>query len=454
MEKVLLVGNGYIGLKILSAISSEMDVTVVDKDRNSIKEIVETDNIHPVYGNIEDRNFALNLFKQKYDFVVAVTNSDKTNILLSTMAKKSGTKCTIASIFQKDSVEQLTFLKESIGIDRMYNMAIEMSSEVERIIKDNLSYQSDVFGKGRIEVVGHSVEMDKNFVGQQLKNIGELKTVLVVGITRKGEILIPNGETVIEEDDYLYIMGLSKDILNFKHKHFRLERKQNRKILLVGVNEFSLQIAEVFKEYDITIIEEDIEKIRKYRTSYSNVYIHKAKLKGGEFFRNFKNYDATIITTDNDEMNIVLGIIANRQRINQVMVKLSDISYESIIDDMNFTSVLKPMDVVANQIIKELRSDRGISIYMAFNNQAEVYEFKLRDNSNLIGKSLMEINIPEGMLVGGIIRKDGMAVIPRGKTMIEKGDNLVIFCKNESKGKLNRFLGINNSRSFIQSIFS
>ena len=144
MEKVLLVGNGYIGLKILSAISSEMDVTVVDKDRNSIKEIVETDNIHPVYGNIEDRNFALNLFKQKYDFVVAVTNSDKTNILLSTMAKKSGTKCTIASIFQKDSVEQLTFLKESIGIDRMYNMAIEMSSEVERIIKDNLSYQSDV----------------------------------------------------------------------------------------------------------------------------------------------------------------------------------------------------------------------------------------------------------------------------------------------------------------------
>ncbi|WP_455258202.1 TrkA C-terminal domain-containing protein [Peptoniphilus asaccharolyticus] len=453
MEKVLLVGSGYVGLKILSAISSEMDVTVVDKNINSIKEIVETDNVHPIYGNVEDRNFVMNLFKESYDFVVAVTNSDKTNILLSTMAKKNGTKCTIASIFQKDSVEQLTFLKQSIGLDRMYNMAIEMSAEVERIIKGNLSYQSDVFGKGRIEVVGHSVEMDRNFVGQKIKDIGELKTLLVVGISRRGDIIIPNGDTVIYEDDYLYIMGLSKDILNFKHKHFRIEYKPNRKILLVGVNEFSLQIAEVFKDYDITIVEENIEKIRKYRTAYSNVYIHKAKLRGGEFFKNFKNYDATIITTENDELNLILGTIANRNKINQVMVKLSDTSYESIVDEMNFTSVLKPMDVVANQIIKKLRSDRGISIYMAFNNQAEVYEFKLKDDSALIGKTLMEMNVPTGMLVGGIIRKDGMAVIPRGKTIVEKGDNLVIFCKNDSKDKLNRFLGVESRRSFIQSIF-
>lgn len=454
MEKVLLVGSGYIGLKILSAISSEMDVTVVDKNINSIKEIVETDNVHPIYGNVEDRNFVMNLFKESYDFVVAVTNSDKTNILLSTMAKKNGTKCTIASIFQKDSVEQLTFLKQSIGLDRMYNMAIEMSAEVERIIKGNLSYQSDVFGKGRIEVVGHSVEMDRNFVGQKIKDIGELKTLLVVGISRRGDIIIPNGDTVIDEDDYLYIMGLAKDILNFKNKHFRIEYKPNRKILLVGVNEFSLQIAEVFKDYDITIVEENIEKIRKYRTAYSNVYIHKAKLRGGEFFKNFKNYDATIITTENDELNLILGTIANRNKINQVMVKLSDTSYESIVDEMNFTSVLKPMDVVANQIIKKLRSDRGISIYMAFNNQAEVYEFKLKDDSALIGKTLMEMHVPTGMLVGGIIRKDGMAVIPRGKTIVEKGDNLVIFCKNDSKDKLNRFLGVESRRSFIQSIFS
>ncbi|CRH94253.1 potassium transporter peripheral membrane component [Chlamydia trachomatis] len=91
---------------------------------------------------------------------------------------------------------------------------------------------------------------------------------------------------------------------------------------------------------------------------------------------------------------------------------------------------------------------------MAFNNQAEVYEFKLKDDSALIGKTLMEMHVPTGMLVGGIIRKDGMAVIPRGKTIVEKGDNLVIFCKNDSKDKLNRFLGVESRRSFIQSIFS
>lgn len=454
MEKVLLVGYGYVGSKILSAIGTEMDVTVVDRDRNRIKDIHESHNIHPVHGDVIDKELTKKLFKTQFDFVVSVTDSDKTNILLSTLAKKTGSKCTIAAIFQKESVEQLTFLKESLGIDNIYNVAMEMSSEVQRIIKENLSYQSDTFGKGKIEVVGHSVEIDKNFSGQKIKDIGELATLLVVGISRDGDVIIPDGETVIKRNDYLYIMGLTRDILSFKHKHFIIEPKITKKLLIVGVNELTLQIADIFKEYDITIVEEDLEKIKQYRSKYTHVYLSKSAFKGGEFLNNFKNYDSIIINTDNDELNIVLGMIANKTKANQVMVKVSDISYYSILDELNFTSILNPIDVLANHIIKQLKSDRGISIYMAFNNKAEVSEFKLNKDSKLIGKNLIELKVPQGMLVGGIIRKDGTAVIPRGKTVIEEDDTLVIFCKNESREKLKSFLGVSLDKTFIQSIFS
>lgn len=452
MQKVLLVGYGYVGAKILSAISTEMDVTVVDRDRNKIKELKETPNIHPIHGDIINKEFISKLLKKEFDFVLGLTDSDKTNMLLSTMSKKNGAKFTIALIYQKESVEQLTFLKENLGIDRFYNMPYEMSTEVQRIVKGNLAYQSDTFGKGKIEVAGHSIEMDRNFAGQKVKEIGELKTLLVVGIARDQEIIVPNGNTVIQDGDYLYLMGLTKDLMNFKYKHFTIEPRVNKKLLLVGINEFTLQIAETFKDFDITIVDDNQKLISENRNKYSNVYFQSAKLKGGTFFNTYKSYDCTIISTEDDELNIVLGMMATKLSLKQVMIKVSDLSYYPILDRLNFTSILNPRDVLANQIIKKLKSDRGVSIYMAFNNKAEVSEFKLTPDSKLIGKQIMDIDIPEGMLVGGIVRRDGTAVIPRGKTMIEADDSLVIFCKNDSREKLKVFLNVAGEKNIFKNL--
>ena len=83
-----------------------------------------------------------------------------------------------------------------------------------------------------------------------------------------------------------------------------------------------------------------------------------------------------------------------------------------------------------------------------FGDRAEVLEVKLKDDSHLIGKTMAELNPPKNIVIGAIIRKDNLAIIPIGKSEVAKDDTLVIFFKKENRNELLSFLGISKRRIF------
>lgn len=56
----------------------------------------------------------------------------------------------------------------------------------------------------------------------------------------------------------------------------------------------------------------------------------------------------------------------------------------------------------------------------------ELHEFSISDNHSWIGKMLSELNLPESELIISIDR-DGSQIPPIGKTVIEKGDRILLF---------------------------
>ncbi|WP_036729671.1 Trk system potassium transporter TrkA [Peptoniphilus mikwangii] len=454
--KILIVGAGRVGQKIIKSLVDEnYELTIIDNDNKALSEIEKSPHIKTLLGDGLNRELIMTLNISEYEFIVAATNSDKTNILVSTLAKTLGAKYTIARINQADSVEQLLYLRDSLGIDYIVNPARETVKEIETILKSDINYQADSFGRGKIEVVGHNVKLDKSFEGLKIKDIGSLSTILVVAIERKNNLIIPNGDTIIESGDYLYLMGLTKDISNFKMKHFQIYNKKRKRVVIVGGGGISEQLASSLQDHDITIIEKDRKKADELRRKMSNVFIINKDFSGAEFFdeSQIEQCDVFITLTENDELNMVLGMMALKLSINQVMVKATSLNYSKLLDGLDFTAVLNPLTITSNKISKKLRFDRGISIYLAFNGEAEVSEIKLSDNSPVIGKSLMELEIPKGVLIGGIIRKDNTAVVPRGKTVFEKGDTIVAFYKNENKKGLEKFINPGLNRGFLSDLW-
>lgn len=453
--KILIVGAGRVGKKIVDIIEFDRDeVFVIDSNEKMISEIGRSKKVKSYWGNALNKELLIEIGVANFDYVISVTDSDKTNILVSTLVKDLGAKYTITRINNADSIEELLYMKDVLGIDYIINPQLEAARAIEKLLDQNEYYQADTFGKGKIEVVGHNVELDPEFEGHAIKEIGSIATLLVVGIIKKNNLIIPNGDTVIEKGDYLYLMGLTKDIENFKMKYFRLaEKKAEKNVVIYGGGIIARRLGSIYQDHNVTIIEKDEAEVKRLRDSHGNAYVINADTSGYNFFKEYEleNCDVFIALTGNDELNIVMSIMAKKMSVPQVFVKLNSMAYSKIIDEMDFTAIINPLTLSTNKIIKKLRYDRGVSMYLAFNGEAEVIEIKLTEDSEVIGKNLMEIKLPKGIIIGGIIRKNNSAIIPRGKSVFEEGDTVVIFCKNENRKELIRFL--NPKDSIVHSIF-
>lgn len=455
---ILIIGAGKIGQKIISAMSLEKhNITVIDTNEKSLSEINTNSRIKTVAGSGLDRQLLKKLNIEEFDYVLSLTRSDKMNILISTMTKNLGAKYTIALIEQVDSIDELFYLSESLGIDYIVNPDVEISRAVEGIIKNKIVYQADKFSKGKIELVGHYVEIDSEFEGEKIKNIGNLATILVVAILRGSELIIPDGETVIQRNDYLYLIGLAKDILSFKTKYLCLEPQiKNKNIVIAGGNIITDEIANMAKDYNITVIEEDYKKAKELRRKYPNLFILRKDYKEENFFEDveFETAEIFIALTENDELNVVMGMMAKKMNIGQVIIKLQTTNYLKIVENLNITAALSSVNITADKVLDELREGKNISDQLVFNGEAEVVEIKLDDGSELIGKLIKDLDIPKAMLIGGIARLDGTAVIPRGSSRIEQGDTLVIFYKLENRRQLERFINPKENKGFIERLLN
>ena len=454
--KILLIGAGKMGKKLVKSLAFEnCNITVIDNSISNLSDIETNSRVSTINENGLNKSLLENLNIEEYDYVISATNSDKTNILISTMAKSLGAKFTIARINQTDSVNQLAYIKENLGIDYIVNPHVELNKAITNIFKSEISYQAEKFGLGKIEVTGHNIRHDVEFVGKRIKDIGNLATILVIGILRNDEIIIPNGNTKLIEGDFLYLMGLENDIRNFKFRHFSIGKKNLKKVFIVGSSTYSKEIAEVLVDYDVTISVDNIKDFKKLRTELKDVYVIHEDARDENFFNNreFLGVEGFIAATDSDELNIVLGLMASKLNISKVLVKLESNSYVKILDSLNVTAVLNPLNIATDNILRKLRGDKVTSIYMTFDGKAEIFETRIDDNNEIIGKTLQEINLPSGMLIGGILRKDGSVVIPRGYTKFESGDKLIIFCKNENKRELIRFINKDNSGGLLSNIF-
>lgn len=453
---ILIIGSGRIGSKVIQALEiDKTNITVIDQDYDALAPVSFSKRVTTIPGNGMDRELLATLDIEKFDYTISLTNSDKTNILVCTTLKKLGAKYTIARINNTESIDELFHLKESLGIDYIVNPQLETARTIRSILEEDSNYPTDYFANGKIDVVGHPIESGSQFIGEKIKDLGSLATILVCAISRENKLIIPDGETKIEVGDYLYLIGLSKDIVNFKNIHFKFNKKEEEKnIAILGANGISVELAKRLKEDNIKIIVKDEDKILELRNELPDAFIVKQKLSGASFFKDeeIDEVDAFIALTDNDELNVVLSLMAKKAGVEKVIARVDSMNYSRIIDELNFIT-LNPLIITSNKIIKKVRSGNGISIHLMFGGEAEVSEIKLAEDSAVIGKNMQEINLPKGMLIGGIIRENGTAIVPRGKSKFEKGDTLVVFCKNENKRELMQFINPKENRGFLSDLF-
>ena len=434
--KIVIAGAGVVGESLCSELSAEgNDVILIEKEEKILNKIVENYDITGLVGNGASYETLLEAGTDTADIFIAATESDELNIISSIIAKKLGTKFTIARVRNPEYSSNMQFVREGLGISLMINPEQETAKSIANKLMFPVALSVENFFGQRAGFISIRVQKDNFLNGMQLKELEfSSKDKVIICTVRRGEdVFIPSGDFTILEGDIVHIAG-SKEAV---HKFYDKIEKSNLKIdsaLLVGGGTISHYLIGKLLEnrIKVKVIENNKERAEKLSEAYPKAIVIRGDEADQEFLmqERISNYDATAILTDSDEENAVITMFVNSITNSKLITKMSRTLLIPMLEKNTRTSAVVPKKVISDMIISVVRSKanmRGstMSFLYRLENQVEFITFEINKNSNAIDIPLKDLKIKKGMLIASILR-NGKMIFPGGNDVIKCNDSVMV----------------------------
>ena len=150
----------------------------------------------------------------------------------------------------------------------------------------------------------------------------------------------------------------------------------------------------------------------------------------------------TLVTlTNNDQANILSCVVAKREGCQRTMALINNNTYAPLMRALGIDAFINPRGATVSTVLQHVRRGRIRGLQSVHDGAAEVIEAEALETSTLVGKPLREVNLPDGILVGAVIR-DEAVIIPRGGTEIEAGDRVVLFARSDQVKKVEQMFRV------------
>ena len=251
--KIVVVGDGKVGATLVSQLVKEgHDVTVIDNNAAVLRRSTDTMDVLGIHGNGASYAIQREAGVQDADLLIAATSADELNILSCMLAKKLGAKHTIARVRNPEYAEQLTMLREDLGLSMSINPELAAAVEISRIIRFPSAIKMDSFAKGRVELVEIKVRENSPLVGQSMASISQKYNVkiLICAVQRKGEVYIPSGDFVLQQGDKITLTGVPREIEDF-FRTIGVLREKVKSALIVGGGRITFYLGRILSKMGV-----------------------------------------------------------------------------------------------------------------------------------------------------------------------------------------------------------
>ena len=451
--RILVVGDGKVGHTIAEHLAREdHDVVIVDRSEEVLKRSEDTLDVLCIRGNGANAATLVDAGVEHADIIIATTASDEINMLCCLVAKRLGAKFAIARIRDPEFNESLSLLQREMGIDLAVNPERATALEISRLLRYPFAANIEAFAKGRVEMVAFRAQEHDAVVGVPLRDISRrlrgIPQVLYAVVERGGEVIIPNGDFVIQSDDRVHVAA---DMVRIT-EYFRYLGKNSlriKNVMLLGGGRISYYLARMIVPMGIHVAMTEInekkalelgEQLPEVNVIYGDGTDQELLEQEG-----LQQMDAFVALCDRDEENLMTGLYAVKQGVPKVVVKNSHGAYADIISAMGLDSVVSPKAITCDNILRYVRQRENATgtrverLYKLVGGQAEALEFIARASDPYVGVPLKDLTVSRGTLVAVIVRK-GRVIVPFGNDHIEAGDSVVIISRQSGVSDLNEVI--------------
>ena len=450
--KIIVLGAGKVGKTLIKHMSNEdHDIIVVDQNATKVEEVVNQYDVIGVVGNGGSYDILMEAGAEDANLIICVTASDELNILAGLVAKKMGTRHTIARVRNPDYSSQRDFMRNQLGFSMIVNPELEAASEIRRVLSFPSAVKVDTFSRGKVELAEFFVEDHSRLNGVELNQLHKItKTnILVCAVSHNEDVIIPDGNYAIKPGDHLYITGTHRDLSKFC-LDIGVITSRIKNVIIIGGGKIAYYLSKQLSTQGIKvkIIEKDKNRCQVLAEKLPYVTIIHGDGSDDELLNEegIENTDAVLALTGLDEENIVLSLSAKSLYHKKTIAKVTRMNYTGLSDVLKVDSIVAPKKIVASQIIRYVRAkmnkdhDSAVkTLYKIVDGEVEAVEFKVTEHFKFLHKTINEMRIKEHVLVAAIIRENEV-IVPKGNTTMELNDYVVIVSRGEIMKSLNDML--------------
>ena len=446
--KIIVVGAGEVGIEIIRRLSEENhDILVIEKDSARIERILESDlDVNTIKGSGASAGILRMPELAGSHLLVAVTDSDEINIISCVLAKRLNIPRTVARIRDPEYARELNLFEEHMDIDLAVNPEYATAMEIGQLLTITLPVHTELLANGKILLADVVIDNSmSNIADKKLKDISLPKGCLIVAICRHGDMVIPGGNDSILPGDTVYLLGKAKSVNMLSQKIKRDKPKKINDVIIIGGGRIPYYLAEKLNSLNIQvkIIEGNPTRCRLLAENLPDTLVLNEDASDMDMLKRegLKEADGFIAATGMDEENLIIALSAKQLGVKKVVAVVGRLGYTSLVEQLGVDTALSPRLIMVQEIMRFIRGGRIPNLYLLLDGQAEVFELIVQHGSAIAGKSLKDLGLPKGAIIGAVSRGEE-SFIPQGESKILENDRLVIFALGHTMQKVETLFGL------------
>ena len=422
--KILILGAGQVGTSVASALATENnDITVVDTDHQRLRDLAEKLDIRTVVGHASLPSVLAQAGAEEAELLVAVTSSDEVNLIACQVAQHQFRTPTRVARLREAQYLDVAALADPAhsAVSAAISPEQLVTRHVERLIEFPAALQVLDFAERRAQLVAVRAVEGGALVGHAIRTLREHLPAgvdaRVAAIFRHGKAVKPEANTVIQVEDEVFFLADRRDILTVMSELRKLVVQPVRRILIAGGGNIGRNLARNLESrYSVKVLERSRERARGIAEDLLRE-------------ENIDQTDVYCAMTNDDEANILSAMLAKRMGCPRVIALINRPSYAELVEGGTIDIAVSPQLVTLGALLAHIREGAPARVYSLRRGAAEAIEAVVRGDrrtSQVIGRSLEELELPPATTIGGIVRGDKL-LIAHHDVVIEAGDHGILF---------------------------
>jgi len=441
--KIIICGAGMVGSNIARQLAREgNDVTVIDRTPELIQRISDSIDVKGLVGMASFPDTLERAGANDCDMLIAVTFADEVNMVACQIAHSLFNVPTKiarvrAQAYLNPEWSDL-FSTGNLPIDVIISPEVEVAKAIMRRLEVPGALDMIPFAEGKVRTIGVRLAEDCPVVHTPLRQLTDLfpdLKAVVCGIVRNDRLMVPHGDDQLFPGDEIYFVADAGQVQRTMGL-FGHEEKEARRLIIVGAGNIGLFLARQMEQTHpgvrVKVIERDLAQAERAADRLH----HSVVLHGDALDRelleeaNISGTEAIVTLTNDDQVNILTSLLAKRAGCQRAVALVNNEDYRGLITSLGIDVVVNPRGTTVSTILQYVRRGRIRQVYSLRDGTAEVIEAEALKTSALVGSTLRDMDIPDGIIIGAIVR-DQEVILPRGDTVIEAGDRVIIFALSE-----------------------